>query len=102
METIKVELEVAKESYELASGLTKFIADVKAALADGWQPGTDLPLILSASISDLAPAVAGAEKVGGEVTTDPEKFADAMYCGLKGLPWLFVKKAVPVPEAPAV
>lgn len=91
MEKVKVELEVAKETYELGVGVRKFVGVLRQALKDGFQPGQDLPVVLVSAVADLVPSVQGVEKVGGEVVGDVEAFADALYIPLKGLAFDFVK-----------
>lgn len=92
METVKVELEVSKEAYELGKGLSALMINIKKSLADGFQPGSDLPAIVTGSLSSLFSAVQGAEKIGSEASEDAEKFSDAIYCGLKPGIFALVKK----------
>lgn len=77
MEKVKVELECSKETYELGKGLADFIGAVKAALADGWQLGTDIPVVISAALSTLVPAVDGVTKVKDELLEDKKAFINA-------------------------
>jgi len=77
METVKVELECSKETYELGKGLADFIGAVKTALADGWQLGTDIPVVISAALSTLVPAVDGVTKVKDELASDKKAFVNA-------------------------
>lgn len=74
MAVVKEEFEVSKESRELGKGMNAFIAKTRLALADGWQPGQDLPLIMSAAIADLVPAVQGVELVAGELEENRKAF----------------------------
>jgi len=91
MEYVTVTTQVAKESYELGEGVTKFVTAMKKALDDGWQAGEDLPPIMSSALSDLVPAFQGVEKIKDEPKTDPEAFSDACYLGMKKIPFLWVK-----------
>lgn len=95
MEKIKLEVEVAKETYELGQGLDGVVESIQKALADGWQIGTDLPQIMLESITKLVPAIEGIDKMGAE-TQDPEAFADAIYMSMKKIPFRFIKKSTPV------
>lgn len=84
METIQKTVAVSKETAELLEGLTKFAVAVKAALKDGWQPGADLPVILTSALGDLAPALQGMESVPAEVKQSKE-FAAAVALGVNDL-----------------
>ena len=91
MEKVEVKLMVAKETYELGQGIDKFIAALQGALANGWQMGEDLPIVVQSAIADLVPAVQGVEKIGAE-SKEIEPFVDAIYVGLKPIPYRFIKK----------
>jgi hypothetical protein len=69
---IKIDVEVSKESYELSKGIADLIASIKLAVADGWQPGKDIPLIISEVIGRLVPALQGVEKIKDEIKEDKE------------------------------
>lgn len=77
MEKVKVELECSKETYELGKGLADFVAAVKTALADGWQLGTDIPVVVSAALATLVPAIDGVTKVKDELAEDKKAFVNA-------------------------
>lgn len=62
-----VTVEVEKEAYDLSQGLVQFVRHVKKALDDGWQPGSDLPVILSATLTDLVPAVQNMNALGADL-----------------------------------
>lgn len=76
METVKQEIALPKEAHELAAGLEKFAMAVKAALKDGFQPGQDIPPVLSSAIVDLIPAMQGVEVVKDELKAMP---AEVVY-----------------------
>ena len=78
METKDINLTVSKETYELGIGLAEFIGQVKNALEDGWQPGEDLPVMLTSALSVLAPSLQGIEKIKGEYEDNPDAFANAV------------------------
>lgn len=48
---------VAEKTYKALKDVADFVAAVQKSLADGWQPGQDLPAILTAAVSELAPAL---------------------------------------------
>lgn len=91
MATIKIECTVSKESYELAQGVVKMLSAVKGALADGWQPGQDLPVVVSAVIADLVPAVQGMDQVGVESKEDEKAFVNAFTHSAVDLIYVFKK-----------
>lgn len=83
METVKIELEVAKGTYELGQALAALMINSKAALKDGFQAGQDLPAVITESLNALILGVQGAMSVSAEAKEDVEKFADAIYVGMK-------------------
>lgn len=89
---MEVSVKVTKEAYELADGLKKFVLDIKGALADGWQPGADLPVVLSAALADLVPAVQGVEKLGDEAKADVQGFINGLVLPAEALAVALLKK----------
>jgi hypothetical protein len=75
---MKLEIDVPKETYELADGLVKLIDAVRTALKDGWQPGTDLPAIATSAFAILPPAIAGFDQLGAEFKADKGKLVLAL------------------------
>lgn len=90
METINVELPVAKETYELCQGLDAVVGAVQTALADGWQAGADLPVVITATIANLIPAMQGMEQIPAEAKQTQE-FVNALYAGLSPIVGRFTK-----------
>lgn len=93
MELVPVTLQCAKETYELGKGLEGVVLAIKTALADGWQPGTDLPMIAVNSLNALAPAVQGVDQLPNEAKENVLAFQHGIYCGLAEVPHHFLKKA---------
>lgn len=91
-----VSVEVSKEAHELGVGLVEVVKAVKLALADGFQPGADLPAIVVAAVAKLPPAIEGLDKLGGELAEDPVAFVRAFALSGSDIASLFVKK----PDAP--
>lgn len=92
MEKVKLEVEVAKEAYELGEGLSAMVLAVKDALKDGFQAGQDLPVVISAAVTKLVPAVEGLDKLDDEMKEDAKAFLDAFYLSLgKGVAELLKK-----------
>lgn len=75
---LKVESEVSKEAHELALAVCNVVRAVKAAMADGFQAGTDLPLIITAAITQLPPAIEGLDKIIDEAKESPLALAKAV------------------------
>lgn len=75
--TLKIEVSCSKETYELGKGVAEFIGAIKVALADGWQLGNDMPVIVSAALATLVPAVDGVTKVKEELAQDKKAFLNA-------------------------
>ena len=61
---IKVESEVTKEAHELALAICNVVRAVKISMKDGFQAGSDLPMIITAAITQLPPAIDGLDKLG--------------------------------------
>lgn len=78
VEMVKIEVMVPKETHELKVALVKVVTAIKAALADGWQPGVDVPVIVAEALDALPPAVAGMEKI-------PTEFSEERNAALKDL-----------------
>lgn len=53
MAKVKKEVEVSKEVSELGDAVLALVKAVKTSLADGWQPGADIPAILVACVGQL-------------------------------------------------
>lgn len=82
MSTVKIQVEVSKELYEAGQGLAKFVGAMRRALADGWQPGVDLPTALTAAMTTLVPALNGITEVDDEIAQDRGAAARAVALGL--------------------
>lgn len=78
MQMLNIEVECSKEIYELGSGVCKFVAKVKEALADGWKTGEDLPPILAAAMEDLVPAIQGVSSIKDEFAENKSAAINAL------------------------
>lgn len=94
---LPVSVEVSKEAYELGQGVAKFLASVKSSLADGWQPGMDLPAIMASAIAELVPAMAGVDQLGSEAKEDAKAFSMAWLLAAEDIYALWAKKDVVIP-----
>ena len=74
---MEVQVQVAKETYELGMGVVKIIEAVQVALKDGYQPGQDIPAIIMASFGALTEAMQGYEKIAVEAKSG-EAFNNAV------------------------
>lgn len=83
MEVVKIEVECLKETYELGQSISKLLIDIKGSQSDGFQAAQDIPDVLLANLNSLMKGIQGVEKLDEEAKHSPEKFADAVYLGLK-------------------
>jgi len=70
MSRTSITTEVNTEAHLFGEALANFVGTIDKALEDGWQPGEDLPQILSAALTELAPQVSKFEALKGEFKTD--------------------------------
>jgi hypothetical protein len=78
MEMIIKQVEVPKHVAEFAEAVAEIVKATKVALADGFQPGSDIPVIVAAAWAKLPAAVAGIEMLPAELAHDKGKFALAL------------------------
>lgn len=77
MEKIKVELEVAKESYELGMAIAKLVIEIKLAMKDGIS-AADIPALMGLIISkEVVDGLMGLEKIPDELKEDKSLVMDA-------------------------
>ena len=86
MVRVTKEIEVQKETYELAMGIGDFIAEIIIAGKDGFD-GMDLPNIIVSLTGDLIPALTGISGVGDEFNENRPLFyktvVEAIYESFK-------------------
>lgn len=85
MPKVQIQEYVEPISWDLNLKLADFVFQIRKALADGWQPGQDLPVVLSATMADLIPGIQEAEKALAEKTDDEEAFYTSYLLGGKRL-----------------
>lgn len=79
MEYVEVPVKVSKESYELGMALAKLVMDIRMSLKDGFQVGTDLPVIIASFMSkEVAAGVQGLDKIAEELKENKAAFAMAL------------------------
>lgn len=66
MEKLVKQVEVTKEFSELWDGLAEIVRAAKVALADGFQPGQDLPVIAAQAFGSLTKAIGGLDQLDEE------------------------------------
>lgn len=76
--TKKVTVDVSSETHELLQAIRHFVATTRKALADGWQPGKDIPVVLQAAFTDLVPQIQDLEKISQEPGLDKQAFIRAV------------------------
>ena len=74
---IEVPLKVTEGAYSLGNGVAEFVLKLKTALDDGWQPGMDLPVIVTGVLTDLVPHLQAIGKLAGEAKEAPVEFSAA-------------------------
>lgn len=79
VELVQLSLQGTRAVGELLEGVRKFIVALKGALADGWQPGKDLPVVLTSALADLVPVLNRIEKLGEEAKGNTVEFVNAVF-----------------------
>lgn len=74
MEMQKVEVSVSKEAHELGMAVAALVVAVKKALADGFQPGMDIPAIVMTAFNELPKAIEGLDKLDDEAKSALKPF----------------------------
>ena len=92
-EKLQVQVEVSKEAYELGQALVSLVKAVKVAVADGFQVGQDVPVIVMAAMAELPKGIEGIQKLGEE-SKDGAAFAAAFGLAAKDLAGIFLSKEV--------
>lgn len=92
MPSIEVPVSVSKEAHDIGSGLFKIQKAAKEALSDGWQPGQDLPIILTTAMSEMLEMLSGIDKVPGEWSEDNAAFMKAFMIPLADSMGLWLSK----------
>lgn len=92
METVSVSLFVAKETYEAAKAAGAIVSKTIEVSKDGFQPGQDLPAILTTAVTEGLVGLQGADKIDNEARENPVAFASALMVGLIPVVGAFLKK----------
>lgn len=78
METKEFKIELPRETMEIGEALASMVDSTALALADGWQPGADIPAILLSSITKLGSALVGIDQTPTEFRENPVKASMAV------------------------
>ena len=70
--------QVPKETQDLMKFIVKAHESAQLALADGWQPGSDIPAVALACYQEALAALQGAQNIPGEAKAHPGKVAIAV------------------------
>lgn len=85
MAKVQKSIEVSKEADELVQALVGLAGATKQALADGFQPGQDIPAIVLEAYQKLPVALQGAAQIPLEAQEDLVAFVKAMTNGAADL-----------------
>lgn len=70
MEKVVESVEKAKSVDDVCKAVEKLIVSCQAALADGFQPASDIPAVVAASAMDVIAAVGSAGKIKADWAED--------------------------------
>ena len=73
-----ITVKVAPSTHAFGTALAAFVVEIQKALADGWQPASDIPEIVLDGVKTLAPAIGKLQDVLGEAAGDKQAFANAV------------------------
>lgn len=93
MATVEKKVAVSKELSEVMDAVVGIVAATKEALADGFQPGADLPAVVAAAFAKLPAAVAGVESIAAELAEDRAAAFAAVNVGALELAALWLPAA---------
>lgn len=87
-----ISIEIENSGYKLVKSFAKIGEAVKQALADGWQPGQDLPVIVTAAISELGTMAIAVPQIAPDAKEDLVGFIKGVNLGAYDIADIFVKK----------
>lgn len=77
----------------MGEALAKLVLVSKQAMADGFQPGMDIPAVVMAAFAELPKAIEGLEKMDDEAKAHVKAFALALALPLMEAVETLIKKA---------
>lgn len=78
MEVVQRSIDVPKAADAVGENLASFVMAIDKALEDGWDLSQDLPVILTAAMGNLVPAIQQAKDAGADFNADPYMSAKAI------------------------
>lgn len=78
MELKVYQTELPKESLDLGIALREVLKATGKALEDGFQPGADLPVIITSAVANLAGAINGLQSLPANFVESPAKSSVAI------------------------
>lgn len=90
MAKIPVTREQSEHGTKLMESVKGLVVAIKAALADGWQIGTDLPVIVSSAFATMVQAVEHTPGLPAEAKEDLIAFGRSLTTGAWDVADIFV------------
>lgn len=87
-----VSVEVEEKSYDVGQAVKNIVESAQQALADGFQPGQDVPAILTSSIMQLVTILQNAPAIPAESQEDLAAFIKSWSLAGLDIAALFLKK----------
>lgn len=75
---VTIQIVVDETTYNMGQGIRRFVSEARKALADGFQPGQDVPVLAQAVLADLFPLMSEFEKMRDTIKADPTAFRKAL------------------------
>lgn len=85
MALVSKTIEVPKETDEIFQAVVGIVKATKKALADGFQPGADIPAIVAEAWADLPVAIQGIDQVPGELAASKAALIRSAGCAVGDL-----------------
>lgn len=93
----QITVDVSASAHNVVQALKGVIDSTKKSLADGFQPGSDIPVIVGQNLTNLLTAISEAKNLPAESKEDLEAFLKAWAIGGTEIAALFFQ----TPAAPA-
>ena len=81
VEVVEKTVSVTKEASELSDSVVNLVISTKKALDDGFQAGTDIPLIITENLNSMMSGLQGMDKLGAEASQKKAEFIRAWMLG---------------------
>lgn len=89
-QTIQVEIE--NSGYEVMQHTAKIVKAIKQAVADGFQPGTDLPVAVTALIAEFPGILESVPAIKGDIAEDKMGFIKGVNLAAYDFAEIFLSK----------